>query len=169
MRERGSTIPVGEWWLTDARKLVASRKGRKVGGLGQLGMTLARHIGRKSGWKHGYLSNFANAARDPKTHDLLAPPTLELVQALCLEFPELVPPVYMARSQHEAFEMFRVQKKHDGRPHDERHPDAPQIPDLEIEQEAPTGKRSRSVGSANVSTKQRGHVVTGSRSATPIR
>ncbi len=116
MRERGHAIPVGDWWLRLARRVITDdSRTRKYE---DLGVALAKHVRRKTPFKRALISKFVTGQ---------APATLELAKAICIEF-RIPPPFAIARSYAEAAQLMSVTERYDDQP--ELGEDAPiyQIP-----------------------------------------
>jgi hypothetical protein len=100
-------LPVFSWWLEDARELVRT----ETRSLDDLGAALVKHI--KPIWPdrkpfdHATLSNFKLGKKGA---------TLELIIALCSEYPGLLPPVFFPRSRPESIEMQKVRDKRTPKP-----------------------------------------------------
>lgn len=100
MRTPAGAIPqIGDWWLDMARRLV----GRDERDLATLGRDLAVHVDRKPPFDKGTLSRFVKGT---------GPVTYQLIQALCIEFPRLPPPIVFPASQEEAVKIDAIHQRY---------------------------------------------------------
>lgn len=118
MAKRSPEIPVWDWWLDEVRDLL--EQDQKAGrGLIQLGKDLQRLVGRAKPFSHSVLSRF-------KAGEIGV--TLELAQALCLEFSRLPPPVFFPQSRQLASDlMLAVANDHMRKLRQEPKAEAPNI------------------------------------------
>lgn len=99
MATRSPEIPVREWWLILARQLLEA----DTRGLIQLGKDLQKHVGRAEPFSHSVISRF-------KRGEIGA--TLELAQALTIEFADLPAPVLFPESNEEALALMHTASRY---------------------------------------------------------
>lgn len=108
MDTRGQAIPVKDWWLNLARRVVST----DTRDYRTLGKELARHVKRPSPFNHGMLSRFATGVSDPRSGKPIGV-TFELALALCAEYRSLPLPVFFPRSYEEAVHIRTVSERYD--------------------------------------------------------
>jgi hypothetical protein len=99
MSDRGTSIPVGQWWLALARRLVET----DPRDLTTLGKDLAKRIHRTEPFSHSLLSRFAKGETGA---------TDELAAALCTEYTRLPPAVFFPKSYEEAVHLQTVAERY---------------------------------------------------------
>lgn len=102
MAMRSPEIPAEQWWLDLARELLEEDK-RRGRNLTQLGVDLAKGIGRATPFHHTQLSRF-------KTGDIGA--TMELADALVREFVDLPCAYLIPKSREESLALMHTASRY---------------------------------------------------------
>lgn len=130
MGTRSPVIPVGEWWLAEARRMLTD----DPRGDDELAEILGRHIGRPRAFHRTMLSRFKNGKVGA---------TLDLCNALIREFVDLSCPVLFPESNEEALALMHTASRYRGGRGVAITPDAPPAPIVQLPKPKKTGSGVR--------------------------
>jgi hypothetical protein len=99
--ERAKGVDLPSWWLEKVRELVDEREGES---LTQLGIELAKTVGREQPWDHSSVSRFL------RNQNTTVPMAIAFAELLGLPRPFFIP-----RSLDEALSLQQVVRKYDAR------------------------------------------------------